>query len=73
MTKSNVDPQHVLGGAAVAGMTGVLVIGYDRDGQEYFASSYGDAREQLFLIERFKFNLMHVVDEEDEGHEGGAA
>jgi len=36
----------------------VIVIGWDKDGYEYFASSIADGGDILWLLERFKIALM---------------
>jgi hypothetical protein len=56
-TTLEVPPDKVLKGA-VGCMNQVLVLGYDKEGEEYFASSWGDRAELLWLVERFKQQLM---------------
>lgn len=41
----------------------VIVLGYDSEGREYFASSTPDPTQMLWLIERFKAHLFR--DEDD--------
>ncbi len=41
-----------------------IVAGIDKDGNEYFASSYGSVAETLFLLERFKKMLLETRDAE---------
>ncbi len=36
----------------------LICIGIDKDGNPYFASSFGDGKEMLWLIEKFKHKLM---------------
>ena len=36
----------------------VLILGYDKEGDAYFASTTGDKESLLFLLETFKFRLM---------------
>lgn len=57
ITQADLPPDRVLE-AALDKLEGVIVIGYTKDGEEYFASSYGDAPEMLWLIERFKQRLF---------------
>ena len=45
-------------------LEGVIVMGYTKDGNEYFASSYADGGDALWLMERFKMALLSVPDEE---------
>ena len=43
---------------------GVIVIGYDSEGGEYFASSIADGGTVLWLLERMKLQLLQTVDAE---------
>lgn len=36
----------------------VIIIGYDKDGEEYFASTYSDGGILLWLLERAKKQLL---------------
>ena len=40
----------------------VVVLGYDHDGQEYFATSLADGGEVLWLLERCKVALFAAAD-----------
>ena len=62
ITRLNLDPERVLE-AAKGKLAGVIVIGFDKDGGEYFASSYADGSDVLWLLERFKMKLLAVPDE----------
>jgi len=62
MTPLDIDPSRVLACALDENMQGVVVIGYDSDGEEFFASSYADGSETIWLLERAKFRLMSIVD-----------
>jgi len=42
---------------------GVVVIGYDAEGEEYFVSSIADGGTVLWLLERLKMQLLAVPDE----------
>lgn len=44
--------------AAEGQLESVVIIGYDKDGDEYFASSIADGGSCLWLIERFKTMLL---------------
>lgn len=63
ITKLKIPAKRVLKAAKKAGLTDVVIIGYDADGNEYFASSEPDAAEVSWLLERAKFKLMAIVDE----------
>jgi hypothetical protein len=62
VTRLDIDPDQVLQ-EAIGKVQGVVVAGYDEDGEEYFASSYGSVAETLFLLERFKKYLLETHDE----------
>jgi len=38
----------------------VVIMGYDKDGQEYFASSVADGGEVIWLLEKMKKALLEV-------------
>lgn len=61
-TRLDLDPNKVLDKAREAGMTGVVVLGYDADEDEYFASSYADGGDVLWLLERCKKMLLEQPD-----------
>lgn len=44
--------------AAKGELTGCVIIGYDNEGCEYFASTYADGGEVLWLLERCKKALI---------------
>jgi len=58
ITRLKGDPQRVLTRALDTGLTDVVVLGYDADGEEYFVSSYADGAEVLWLLERLKLRLL---------------
>jgi len=41
----------------------VVIIGYDKDGDEYFASSISDGADVMWLLERSKKKLMEIVEQ----------
>jgi hypothetical protein len=53
ITKLDVPADQVLQGA-MGKLDCCIVIGYDRDGDEYFASGVADAGTANWLIDRFK-------------------
>jgi coenzyme F420-reducing hydrogenase delta subunit len=59
VTRLNVEPDIVLE-AAIGALDGVVVLGYSKDGEEYFASSYADGGDVLWLLERLKKQLLEV-------------
>ena len=69
ITTLDVDPISVLEAAKEAGMTEVVICGFDADGNEYFASSMADAGAAGFHLDRAKWNVMRQVDRMVEGEE----
>lgn len=63
VTKLDLDPDRVLS-KAIGNLTEVVVIGFDKDGEEYFASSVSDGGSVLWHMERAKHKLMQIVDEQ---------
>lgn len=59
VTRHNIDPDKVLN-KAHGSLSGVVVLGYTHDGEEYFASSYADGGDVLWLMERCKRKLLSV-------------
>lgn len=59
VTRLNVEPDVVLE-AAIGALDGVVVLGYSKAGEEYFASSYADGGDVLWLLERLKKQLLEV-------------
>lgn len=62
ITKLDIPADHVIE-SALGKLKGVVILGYDKDGQEYFASSYADGGDMLWLLERAKKALLEVADE----------
>lgn len=60
VTKLDLPPERILRKATEAGLTGVVVVGYDADGDFYFASSYADG--VLWLTELAKKKLLEIGD-----------
>lgn len=60
MTRLDIDPQRVLAKAIAAEMQEVVIIGYDKDGDEFFASSLADGGDMLWHLERAKLKLLRV-------------
>ncbi len=59
ITRLDLPVDRVLSKAMERGMDGVIVIGYDGDGEEYFASTYASGGTVLWLLERCKARLMN--------------
>ena len=63
ITKLDLDPDMVLENTK-GKLDGVILIGYDKEGEEYFASTYADGGDVLWLIERMNLRLLNVGVEE---------
>lgn len=61
VTVYNLPPNRVLQGAW-SKLTGVVLIGWDKEGEFYFASSIADGGDVLWLLEKAKKELL-----EDDG------
>lgn len=59
LTKLDLDPNTVLEGA-VDQLEHVVVMGFDKDGEPYFASSMADGGDVLWLMETLKFRLFGI-------------
>lgn len=61
ITTLDLDPDVILEGTAGKLKT-VVILGYDQDGEEYFASSVADGGTVIWLMERCKKALLEVGD-----------
>lgn len=43
-------------------LKGFVIAGFTPDGEEFFASTYADGGDALWLAERFKLQLLRQVD-----------
>ena len=62
ITKLDLDPDIILENNK-GKLEGLVIIGYDKDGGEYFASTYADGGTVLWLLERCKKMLLELGDE----------
>jgi coenzyme F420-reducing hydrogenase delta subunit len=63
ITRLDIDPQRVLTAALEAGLEGVFVMGYTKEGEVYFASSYADGGTVMWLMELAKARLLKIAGE----------
>jgi hypothetical protein len=61
LTKLDLPVDKVIEAAKGEVEGGVVIIGWDKDGILYFASSIGSGAEVLWLIEKAKLALLDVV------------
>lgn len=57
-TKLDLPADRILQSAVAADLECAIVIGRTKDGVEYFASSLADGGDVLWLMERFKLQLV---------------
>ena len=60
-TRLNINPQRVVD-QIPDDLEGVVVMGYTAEGDYYFASSYADGADVLWLAEMLKKKLFEVTD-----------
>ena len=65
LTTLDVPPEKVLNRALKAGLTEVIIAGYDKDGELYTASSVADGGAALWLVEMFKKKLLEIGNIDD--------
>lgn len=59
--KVNLDPDIVLDNLDGV-FTGFIIAGYDKNGEEFFSTTYADVRDALLLLERCKLALLSHID-----------
>lgn len=57
VTRLDLPVDRVLEGAKKQ-LEGVVLLGYTKDGEQYFASTYADGGEVLWLLEQCKLSLL---------------
>ncbi len=58
--KLNIPAERVLHQASLAGLRSAVVIGYDADGNFWFAGSHADGPETLWLLAKAQRALLEV-------------
>lgn len=59
VTRLDLPPDRILE-RSKGQLEGVVIMGWDKEGNQYFASSYADGQEVLWLLESCKHVLMNV-------------
>lgn len=59
VTRLDLPPDQVLS-SAKGSLDGLVILGYDKDGELYFASTYADGGDVLWLLEKCKQALLEV-------------
>lgn len=62
ITRLDIPAERVLKAALERGLETVVIAGFDKDGDEYFASSAADGADALWLMERLKKKLLETPD-----------
>lgn len=60
ITKLDLPPERVLSEAQAAGLQGVVIVGWDANGELYFSASMADGGEVLWLFEKAKMALLNT-------------
>ena len=61
ITRLNLDPDLTLENLK-GKLSAFIVAGYTPEGEEFFASTYADGGDALWLAERFKLQLLRQAD-----------
>lgn len=62
VTSLDCPAERILQDALDEGLETVVVVGYDADGNEYFASSVASGGTALWLMERAKLKLLTIME-----------
>lgn len=73
LTRLNMSAERVLLAAVKHGLQNVVICSFDRNGDEYFASSVADGGSALWLIERCKKVLLGLPETWPETDDGRPA
>ena len=60
VTRLDLPVDQVLEEAKKQGLEGVVILGYREDGEQYFASTYADGGNVLWLLEMCKKQLLEM-------------
>lgn len=63
ITRLDLDPDTTLENTK-GKLEGFVICGYTKDGDEFFASTYADGGDVLWLLERMKLRLLNVSTED---------
>ena len=65
ITRLDLPPDRILE-EAIGKLEGVVILGYEKDGNEYFASSYADGGLVNWLLDRCKQQLIRMAETQAE-------
>jgi hypothetical protein len=60
-TRLDLNPDRILK-EAIGKLQGVVILGYDKEGNEFFSATYADGETPLWLLERCKKSLLEMDD-----------
>lgn len=60
-TTGEISVEDVLDGIDLNELDTVVVLGWDKDGREYFSSSTPNGMEIIWLMERIKYKIMESM------------
>lgn len=60
----NIPTQNVFDGIQNNNLETVVVVGWTKEGNEYFASSTPNGMEIIWLLERLKYRILKDIDDE---------
>lgn len=63
ITRLDLPAERVIAEALGASLDEVVIIGFDQDGEFYFASNKADAGTVLYHLEMAKMKLMRICEE----------
>ena len=61
ITRHDLPPNRILKAAIDADLKCVLILGFDKEGEEYLASSLADGGDAMWLMERCKMRLLEIA------------
>lgn len=62
ITRLDLPPERVLNAALARGLSEVVIVGVDKDGEEYFAASKSDGGDALWHLQRAAHKLLKIAD-----------
>lgn len=71
VTTLDIDPTAVLADAHNKGLSEVVIVGFDNDGNEYFASSASDAAASIYHMQRGIYRLNKIMDKDENERRNG--
>lgn len=64
ITRHDLSAERLLQKALETGLDEVVILGFDNDGNEYFASSKADGANVLWHLKRAEFKLLKYADDD---------